>query len=562
MRLTRTAVCGILTALALAFPSPRGARAGQSPVVDRPLFERDFAGPFNSVSIENTDNGTEVQPWDGGRLRVSVTRRAGVGGGPAFVPPVSFDETAPAALKISVGPAPKGLDLTVKVYVPADVALRIRGGKGGVTIRGVTGPVSAETGSGNISLYLPATAGTDLSLRTIKGAITSELPVLFFGQLNPRDLDGKLNQGGAPVILRSESGSINLLALSPRAPEADGRVEDASRVAEGQAGDSGAAGPERAGAWGPPAARPASYGQGDSGAGVTEAAAEEVVSINTRLIHLNVRVADLSGKLLPDLKPEDFRVLENGVRQEIAHFEPVTAPVNLVLLLDLSGSTKDRMKVMKKAARKFVEYVSPETRIAVAAFTRKFMVISNFTGDRKLLKDRIEDVKNFHSGTAFYDSMWAALDLFQEAEGKRKAVVVLTDGVDNSLSHDGFEPRHSFDELLARVTQEDVTIYPIYFDTEYEAVVKRRGGDSHEAYVTARRQLQKVSDSSGGTLFKAERAEDLEGVYQRVASELQTLYSISYYPLDEEYDGRWRAVSVQVTRAQSQVRTKPGYYAK
>ena len=163
---------------------------------------------------------------------------------------------------------------------------------------------------------------------------------------------------------------------------------------------------------------------------------------------------------------------------------------------------------------------------------------------------------------AFPDSMWAALDLFQETEAKRKAVVVLTDGVDNSLSHDDFDPRHPFDDLLARVTQEEVTIYPIYFDTEYEAVVRRRGGDSHEAYVTARRQLQKVSDSSGGTLFQAEHAEDLEGVYQRVASELQTLYSISYYPVDKDYDGRWRAVSVQVTRAQAQVRTRPGYYAK
>ena len=555
MRLTRTAVCGMLTALALAFPSPRGARAGQSPVGDRPLFERDFAGPFNSVSIENTDHGTEVQSWDGGHLRVVVTRRAGVGGEPAFVPPVSFDETTPAALTISVGPAPKGLELTLKVYVPADVILRVRGGKGRVTIKGVTGPVSTETGSGNISLYLPATAGTDLSLRTLKGAITSELPVLFFGPLNPRELDGKLNQGGAPVILRSESGSIDLLALSPRAPRAVGRVDDASRVERGEVGQ--AQTPRGA------APRPADAGPaGDSGAGMTEAAAEEVVRIDTHLIHLNVRVADPSGKLLPDLKPEDFRVLENGVRQEIAHFEPVTAPVNLVLLLDLSGSTKDRMKVMKKAARKFIDYLSPDTRIAIAAFTRKFMVISNLTGDRKLLKDRLDDVRNFHSGTAFYDSMWAALDLFQEAGVKRKAVVVLTDGVDNSLSHDDYEPRHPFDDLLARVTQEDVTIYPIYFDTEYEAVVKRRGSDTHEAYVTARRQLQKVSDSSGGTLFKAERAEDLEGVYQRVASELQTLYSISYYPSDKDYDGRWRAVSVQVTHAQAQVRTRPGYYAK
>ena len=542
---TRTAVCGVLIALAVTIPHTGGVGAGQTPAGERTLLERDFAARFHSITIENTDGGTEVQSWGGGRLRVVVTRRGGAASEPAVVPPVSFDDSAPGALKISVGSAPQGPDLTLKVYVPADVGLRVRGGKGGVTIKGAAGPVSVETGSGDISLHLPAAAGTDLSLRTLKGEITSQLPVLFFGPLNPRELDGKLNQGGAPVILRSESGSIGLLALSPRASQADGGREDVS-----------------ASVGSPPVVRPASYSNRDAGEGLTEAAAEEVVRIDTHLIHLNVRVADPSGKLLPDLKQDDFLVSENGVRQEIAHFEPVTAPVNLVLLLDLSGSTRDRMKVMKRAARKFVDTLSPDTRIAVAAFTRKFMVVSNFTLDRKLLKDRIDDVKNFHSGTAFYDSMWAALDLFQEAGGKRKAVVVLTDGVDNSLSHDDYEPRHPFDDLLARLTQEEVTVYPIYFDTEYEAVVRRRGNDTHEAYVTARRQLQQVSDSTGGTLFKAERAEDLEGVYQRVASELQALYSISYYPKDKDYDGGWRAVSVQVTRAPAQVRAKPGYYAK
>ena len=564
---TRTAVCGVLVALAVTIPHTSGVRAGQSPAEERALLERDFAGRFNSITIENTEGGTEVQSWGGGRLRVVVTRWGGAASEPAVVPPVSFDDSALGALKISVGSAPQGPDLTLKVYVPTGVGLRVSGGKGGVTIKGATGPVSVETGSGNISLHLPAAAGTDLSLRTLKGEITSELPVRFFGPLNPRELDGKLNQGGVPVILRSESGSIELLALSPRTLQADsggGNVSRDAPAVAGQVRTPRGAVPRTAdaGAGSQNVARPTSYAHRDTGEGVTEAGAEEVVRIDTHLIHLNVRVADQSGRLLPDLKQDDFLVSENGVRQEIAHFEPVTAPVNLVLLLDLSGSTKDRMKVMKRAARKFVDYVSPDTRIAVAAFTRKFMVISNFTGDRKLLKDRIDGVKNFHSGTAFYDSMWSALDLFQETEGKRKAVVVLTDGVDNSLSHDDYEPRHPFDDLLARVTQEEVTVYPIYFDTEYEAVVKRRGGDSHEAYVTARRQLQQVSDSSGGTLFKAERAEDLEGVYQRVASELQALYSISYYPLDKDYDGGWRTVSVRVTRAQAQVRAKPGYYAK
>ena len=106
-----------------------------------------------------------------------------------------------------------------------------------------------------------------------------------------------------------------------------------------------------------------------------------------------------------------------------------------------------------------------------------------------------------------------------------------------------------------------MTVYPIYFDTEYETIVRRRARDTHEAYVTARAQLQKISDASGGTLFKAERAEDLEGVYQRVAPELENTYTLAYYPKDKSFGGEWRAVTVAVKRPQTSVKAKPGYYA-
>src|SRR5262249_32465498 len=147
--------------------------------------------------------------------------------------------------------------------------------------------------------------------------------------------------------------------------------------------------------------------------------------------------------------------------QDVVRFEPVTSPVNVVILLDASGSTKDRWKAIKTAAKKFIDTLSPNTPIAVAAFTRRFMVICDFSCDRKTTKQRIDDTKNLQSGTAFYDATWSALDLFKEAKEQRNAVVVLTDGVDNSLSDEDYEPHHPFDELLARINREEVTIYPI-----------------------------------------------------------------------------------------------------
>jgi len=288
----------------------------------------------------------------------------------------------------------------------------------------------------------------------------------------------------------------------------------------------------------------------------------DVIKIDTRLVNLNVRVTDAAGKLIPDLNQNDFEIFEGNARQEIARFEPVTSPVNVVMLLDLSGSTKDRWKIIQKAAKRFVDTLSPNTPIAVAAFTRRFLLVSDFTLDKKLLKDRLDHTKNLRSGTAFYDATWSALDLFQPLAERRKAIVVMTDGVDNSISDEEYQARHPFDELIARMAQEEVTIYPIYFNTEYEVTVKMHGSDTHESYVTARQQLQRIADETGGTLFKAERAEDLEGVYQRVASELQTLYSVSYNPVNKNYDGKWRDVSVKVKRVEAAARTKRGFYAR
>jgi Ca-activated chloride channel family protein len=160
--------------------------------------------------------------------------------------------------------------------------------------------------------------------------------------------------------------------------------------------------------------------------------------------------------------------------------------------------------------------------------------------------------------------MWATLDLLDEAKTSRKAIVVLTDGVDNSLSNPDnaeYDPKHGFDDLLARAAEADATIYPIYLDTEYETIGSG-GRSGHDAYVTARKQLQALADQTGAMLFKAERVEDLEGVYQQVAAELHSLYSMAYAPKVTRKDGKWRKISIAVDLPGAKVRTKRGYFAR
>ena len=310
--------------------------------------------------------------------------------------------------------------------------------------------------------------------------------------------------------------------------------------------------------------KPMNASNAGPGARVDRGTPEDVIKLEARLVNLNVKVTDATGKTLPALRREDFVVLEDDIRQEVSYFEPVNAPLNLVLLLDLSGSTEKKIKVMKKAAQKFIDSLKPNDRIAVAGFTRRFFIISNFSTDHKLLNDRIDDIKNRHSGTAYYDAMWATLDLLEEAKTTRKAIVVLTDGVDNSLDHpedSEYDPKHGFDELLERSIEADATIYPIYLDTEYETI-GAGGRSGHDAYVTARKQLQALADQTGAVMFRADRAEDLEGVYQQVAAELHSLYSMAYAPKVVRRDGKWRKISVAVDLPGAKARTKRGYLAK
>jgi VWFA-related protein len=535
----------------------------QARVVGDNVYEKTFSQKFAAIEIENANGRTEVQTWNSNRIRVSASCNTIADGRPISAR-IHFQLTD-TDLKIQVRDDRNERPINLLVFVPREVNLAVRGDSEMIAIRGITNALSVQTESGDIALSLPKSANTDLSLRSLDGTVSSQLDVRAFGTVNAHSLDGRIGRGGTPIIIRSTRGSVSLIAdEADRMATADAtRGNDAGRIdsppfmnaslfsgqneddARSNSGNKSSAGPK------PPTLPDPN-----------DPPVADVIKIDSRLVNLNVRVTDSAGKSIPNLSQADFQIFENNIEQQVVRFEPVTSPVSVVLLLDASGSTKEHWKIIKKAAKKFIETLSPNTPIAVAAFTRKFMVICDFSCDRQTLKQRIDKAKNLSSGTAFYDATWSTLNLFKEVKEQRKAIVMMTDGVDNSLSDEDYEPKHPFDEVFARISQDEITIYPIYFDTEYQVTVRMHGSDTHESYVTAREQLKRIADETGGTLFKADRAEDLDGVYQRVASELQTLYSVSYNPADKNYDGNWRNVGVKVKQGAAMARTKRGFYAR
>ncbi len=287
------------------------------------------------------------------------------------------------------------------------------------------------------------------------------------------------------------------------------------------------------------------------------------ITIDTKLVNVNAKVLNASGQALTSLSKDDFTLYENNIKQEISYFSPVTAPIKLILLLDYSGSTNDKQKLMREAAKKFVDSLGENDRVAVAVFGRKLKVIQEFTADKKLLKKKIGDIDYDASGTAYYDAMWNTLDLFKNSATARNAVVVLTDGVDNNISRPKDYPtKHSFNELMERIAENDVTIYPLYLDTEEEVVVKKKGRDTHETYATARQQLKAVAEQTGGSLYHVADIKDLTGVYAQVANELRTIYSLAFSSSTENTQKEWRTLKLTVNQNGAIARTKQGYYAK
>jgi VWFA-related protein len=293
-----------------------------------------------------------------------------------------------------------------------------------------------------------------------------------------------------------------------------------------------------------------------------ENAEEETIKLEASLVNLNVMVTNRSGLAFQDLRKEDLLISENGVRQEVDFFRPSTAPFNLVLLLDLSGSIMDKLDIIKSGALKFLDVIGPQDRVAVITFTDQVRIVSPLTSNRDLLRKQIRAIEKPEGGTAFYEAMWVSLnEALRGTDGQRNAIVVMTDGVDSSLNrYDPAPTRVSFNQLARRLEESDVIVFPIYLDTEFDEAF--RGNFSGEAYTVARQQLDGVAELTGGVLFKAEDVRDLTGVYKQVAGALRTVYSVGYYSTSPERDGSFRRIRVHVDRPDAAVRTRKGYYAK
>ena len=296
--------------------------------------------------------------------------------------------------------------------------------------------------------------------------------------------------------------------------------------------------------------------------GPTDIDPDDVIKVETNLVSLNVSVFSSKLKMfVGSLAKEDFRVLENNSEQTLTYFASTYVPFDLVLVIDLSGSTSEKRDLIRKSTLRFIEAARPADRLAIVTFADTTNLISPLTLDRAALTASVANM-NGGGGSHVWDAVKFALDdvLGPKSLERRRAVVLMTDGVDGSLAGnskiDG--SRITFADLLEQVRQTDALIVPIYLDTE-----NVYGLGNKQVYENARRALNLLAEESGGFYYRAAKISDLNGVYEQVINDLGKVYSLGYKPTNTKHDGTWRGVQVSiVNRTELVARTRPGYYAQ
>jgi VWFA-related protein len=305
---------------------------------------------------------------------------------------------------------------------------------------------------------------------------------------------------------------------------------------------------------------------------------DDVIKVESSIVRLNVGVVDVKGRPITNLTRESFTVYEDGVKQTISGFEPVVTPFSLVMILDMSGSTLSFRQTIRQSALRFIDALAPADRVAVIEFYDKVKIRNDFTTDRRTIANSLS-VANGVGKTQLYKALDVALDKLSKEGKRRKAIIVLTDGVDTALQNNdrdflgrykgaeiasAIKPESSdvLNNVLNRSDAQGVTIYPLALPTGDPLKLADPTPIQVAMFSAARRRLEILASRSGGTLNTINRLEEMGRLYAAVAADVRTLYTIEYQPTNFQRDGKWREIKIEVNNPELISRTRQGYFAK
>lgn len=305
---------------------------------------------------------------------------------------------------------------------------------------------------------------------------------------------------------------------------------------------------------------------------------EDVIKVDSSIVRLNVGVADGRGRPITSLNRENFAVYEDGVKQDISRFEPTVAPFSVVMLLDMSGSTLGFREVIRQSAFRFIDALAPEDRVAVVEFHDKVNLLNDFTNNRKAIANSI-NVANGRGKTQLFKALDFSLEKLAKEGKRRKAIIVLTDGIDTgardsdrdflgkfkeSEVSSAIKPETSdaLNRILNRSDAQGVTVYPLALPTGDPFKLADPTPIQLAMFSAARARLQILADRTGGTFNAINHLEDMGKLYAAAAADLRALYTIEYQPTNNRRDGKWRAIKIEVNNPELISKTRQGYFAK
>ncbi|PYS30571.1 MAG: VWA domain-containing protein [Acidobacteria bacterium] len=279
-----------------------------------------------------------------------------------------------------------------------------------------------------------------------------------------------------------------------------------------------------------------------------------VLSVDVDEVVLSVAVLDKEGRPVDGLSKDQFAVFEDNTQQQIKVFKHEDIPLSLGLVIDNSGSMRNKRERVNSAALAFVRESNPEDETFIVNFDDSAYLEQDFTGSIGDLIDALDNLDT-RGETALYDAVYLSADHVKSGKKDKKAVLLITDGEDNVS-------KYGFNKVVETLKQSKVTLYAVGLLEDND---QRGGLFKKPPSKKAREALQKFADITGGQAYFPKSLEEVEELAKNIAHEIRNHYTISYTPTNKKLDGTWRAIQVKVNppRKVSKVTvlTREGYFA-
>ncbi len=261
------------------------------------------------------------------------------------------------------------------------------------------------------------------------------------------------------------------------------------------------------------------------------------IQVAVDLVNINFSATDKNGRMVPGLTADDFIIEEDGVKQQVSLFSRERElPLTLALLVDVSPSVAPFFAEEKRTAAAFLHSVLGERDLAlVIAFDRYVTLMQDYSEDLPTLMRAITDLDLSKSGTSLFDAVYLAANDKLAREAGRKAIVILSDGEDTTSKFD-------MGKAMIAAQRSDAVIYSI-----------SNSGNP--------KTLRVMSEDTGGAFFKIKQTGDYEKIFDQIALELRTQYSIAYHSSNPARDGKFRRIKIVAQNDNLHVRARKGYYA-